>query len=69
MNGFNKNEFIAVDTKKYNFIDELIKELNTDRFTIMTTKECNLRCKYCYEKNKTARRMSIETAKDIVSQL
>ena len=36
---------------------------------IMTTKECNLRCKYCYEKNKTARRMSIETAKDVIDFL
>lgn len=40
-----------------------------EKKTIMLTitERCNLDCKYCYEKNKTLRTMSTETAKEIVS--
>lgn len=42
------------------------KELN-DRFVTLTlTNMCNLNCTYCYEVNKSNRKMSFETAKSII---
>jgi len=39
-----------------------------ERKTIMLTitEHCNLNCKYCYEKNKSLRTMSLKTALSIV---
>lgn len=37
--------------------------------TFIVTHDCNLRCSYCYEHNKTPERMSLETAKACVDML
>ena len=46
------------------------KELKADRDTIeillVVTERCNLTCRYCYEFNKTGKRMNFETAKRII---
>lgn len=41
-----------------------------EKKTIMLTltEHCNLNCRYCYEKNKSLRSMSLETAQNIVKQ-
>ena len=35
-------------------------------YTLYLTENCNLRCKYCYEKNKTTNEMDYNTIKSII---
>lgn len=37
--------------------------------TLQVTEDCNLRCSYCYQHNKSKKRMSLDTAKRIVDQV
>ena len=39
---------------------------NHKKIMLIITESCNLRCKYCYEKNKNGKSMSFETAKRII---
>ena len=39
---------------------------NHKKIMLIITESCNLRCKYCYEKNKNGKGMSFETAKRII---
>ena len=40
--------------------------LNQPRIMLLVTESCNLRCRYCYEHQKNAKKMSFETAKSIL---
>lgn len=42
---------------------------NVKTVTFIVTHQCNLRCSYCYEHNKSNRRMDLETAKKCVDLL
>lgn len=46
-----------------------IKNFNGVNVTFLTTENCNLRCKYCYEINKKENHMSFETAKKAIDKL
>ena len=35
-------------------------------YVLYLTENCNLRCKYCYEKNKTSNEINFETIKSII---
>lgn len=39
-----------------------MENLLADNITFVVTDDCNLRCRYCYEKNKVINDMTIETA-------
>ena len=39
---------------------------NHKKIMLIITESCNLRCEYCYEKNKNGKSMSFETAKRII---
>ena len=41
----------------------------TKLITLLLTRECNLRCSYCYVKSYTGGTMSLKTAQDIISQV
>ena len=45
--------------------------MNTEKIRIVTltlTQSCNLRCKYCYEENRTAQTMIYEAATRIIAE-
>lgn len=46
-----------------NFFIKPQMQTAADDITFVITDECNLRCKYCYEKDKQSKYMTIETAK------
>lgn len=37
--------------------------------TLQVTEDCNLRCSYCYQHNKSKKKMSLDTAKQIVDHV
>ena len=63
------------DTSSYqDTIDKFYKKNKDDNFltlevTFQITEDCNLNCSYCYQKNKTPKKMSFETAKIIVDNI
>ena len=46
-----------------------IEEFEGFSVTFLTTENCNLRCKYCYEINKKEKHMDIEVAKKAIDKL
>lgn len=46
-----------------------IKEFPGITVTFLTTEQCNLRCKYCYEINKKSKHMTIDVAKKAIDQI
>lgn len=57
----------------HNFNDQYTKMYDREKrvryMTFIVTHQCNLRCSYCYEHNKSDARMTLETAKKIVDTL
>lgn len=47
---------------------ELFFVMKKFHLSIVVTNQCNLRCSYCYEQSKTAKRIRIDKAKSIVAQ-
>lgn len=45
-----------------------VMESNTRTISLVVTEKCNLNCVYCYEKYKTPRNMSFETAKKAIDK-
>ena len=41
---------------------------NHKKIMLIITENCNLRCIYCYEKNKNGKSMTFETAKEILDR-
>jgi uncharacterized protein len=43
-----------------------MKNKNMRKITLVTTKDCNMKCKYCYETHKSQEYMSFDTAKAVI---
>lgn len=47
-------------------LDRYVNSEHTKTIVLIITNQCNLRCVYCYEENKSCKTMSFETAKEII---
>lgn len=49
--------------------DNYLKKGNIDEFTILTTTSCNANCFYCYEKGRSRKPMTLETAEKVANYI
>lgn len=69
----NYNEFDRVSQLRKSleipFNDKYLTKGHISEFTILTTTSCNANCFYCYEKGRSRKPMTIETAEKIVNYI
>ena len=54
---------------RYSFRDRLFFAPPYRKYTLLVTDDCNLKCKYCYEKYKSSHYMSWDVAKKFIDQI